>query len=55
MKNPKLGMRVSWSDPDAGECSGAGTISKINGDVISLTMDDGGEVQAECCELSVLN
>lgn len=56
----KVGQRVYWTDPE-NLTSGYGTIEKINGEddpdsdedtVISLKMDDGGEVEAVPHELA---
>jgi hypothetical protein len=54
----KVGDKVHWHDPvpmGEGNCSGKGTIVKINADgefpIISLKMDDGGEVECLPCEI----
>ena len=59
----KVGDKVYWHDPvpmGEGNCSGQGTIVKINADeefpideetIISLKMDDGGEVECLPCEI----
>ena len=49
---PKVGTRVWWDDPDDGICSGAGVVTDVSGDVVSLLMDDGGEVEALRSEVS---
>lgn len=48
----KVGTRVWWDDPDDGICSGAGVVTEVSGDVVSLQMDDGGEVEALRREVS---
>lgn len=57
------GMRVMWNDPDEDNpCSGPGTITNVHGDqdgdfndsIISISKDDGGEVEAFAHELEVL-
>lgn len=50
-RGPQVGDRVWWTDPDGGTCSGAGKLIKINGDVYSVTKDDGGEVECPRAEL----
>ncbi len=50
----KVGSRVYWDDPDDGICSGAGVVSGIDGEVVSLVMDDGGEVEAYRSELTAI-
>jgi hypothetical protein len=47
----RIGQAVYWNDPDNGLCSGYGTIADIQGDIIVLAMDDGGEVEAYVTEL----
>ena len=51
---PKIGSRVYWDDPDDGICSGSGVVSGIDGEVVSLVMDDGGEVEAYRSELTAI-
>ena len=51
----ETGERVWWSDPDDNggvSCSGWGKIVSINGDVVSIIKEDGGEVEAPREELS---
>jgi hypothetical protein len=56
----KAGDRVHWTDPDGGLASGNGTITRLQYEpvdedtIISLRMDDGGEVEALRHELSVI-
>ena len=54
----KKGQRVYWNDPDnatsESDCSGAGTITAIVGEIISVDKDDGGQVEAFAHELSTL-
>lgn len=50
----KVGDRVWWTDPDDGACSGPGTVTKSNGEVVSVTKDDLGEVEASARELKKL-
>jgi hypothetical protein len=54
----KIGARVYWNDPDEGVCSGFGVIvdapptDELEEDsIISLKMDDDGEVEAWLYEL----
>lgn len=52
----ETGERVWWTDPDEEiggvSCSGWGKIVEINGDVVSIAKEDGGEVEAPKEELS---
>ena len=48
-------IRVWWTDPDNGLCSGPGTVTKINGDVYSVKKDDGGEIECPGGELRPLS
>ena len=47
----KTGTRVKWTDPDPSGNSGWGVLWRICGDVHSVRMDDGGEVEALAQEL----
>lgn len=51
---PDIGERAVWADPDGGEKS-TGTVIKISGDIITLAIDDGGEIEALVEELSECN
>lgn len=57
----KIGMRVFWNDPDHNTCSGWGRVVSIQHDpvesdsIISLKMEDGGEVECLWHELSIDN
>ena len=51
-----VGMRVHWTDPDDGTCSGDGEVVDVQNDedegaVVSLRMDDGGEVECLAREI----
>jgi hypothetical protein len=52
----KVGDKVFWNDPD-GSTSGPGTVAHVQNEeedaIISLAMDDGGEVEALPHELEV--
>lgn len=56
----RVGSRVFWTDPDAGLCSGPGTViwtedEPVNADtVITVQKDDGGQVEANAHELREL-
>jgi hypothetical protein len=54
----KVGMRVFWNDPDPDGNSGWGRVVRKQGDfedaVISLKMDDEGEVECFAHELSLV-
>lgn len=56
-----VGQRVYWTDPDPDGNSGPGTIVAVQHEpvdedtVISLKMDDAGEVEAFPFELTVLD
>lgn len=47
-----VGERFFWEDPDG--CSGAVTVERVNGEMISCTKDDGGSVEAYLNELKPL-
>lgn len=48
----EVGATVAWTDPDGGERS-IGTVSQINGEIISLEMNSGGETEALSHELTL--
>lgn len=50
----KYGDRVYWTDPDGGLCSGPGTVSSDDGEIIAVDKDDGGFVGALREELTLL-
>ena len=58
IKDIKVGMRVFWNDPDPEGNSGWGRVVRKQGDfsdaVISLKMDDEGEVECFVHELSLV-
>lgn len=41
---------VYWDDPDEGISSGDYTVSDVNGEILTLTADDGSEVEAYASE-----
>tara|TARA_B100000579_G_C22228955_1_gene575149 strand:- start:380 stop:532 length:153 start_codon:yes stop_codon:yes gene_type:complete len=48
----EIGSEVYWNDPDENTCSGFGTIKEIKGEIYTLKMDNGNELQAFKQELS---
>lgn len=50
----EVNNRVHWNDPEDGLCSGEGVIVAINGEVFSLSMDSGSEVEALEGELQAI-
>jgi hypothetical protein len=56
-----VGMRVFWTDPDEGTCSGFGSVIAIEVDdgepaddstIIAVQMDNGGEADCYASELT---
>lgn len=49
----KIGDRVFWHDPDDGLCSGPGTVTGVDGDVLSVAKDDGGAIECHASEATI--
>lgn len=48
------GDQVTWNDPDGGACTRTGTIQaiSINGSIVSITWQDGSDLECYARELS---